>query len=192
MERCVEIEFSCDAGGSENWSKHLRSNLAICRPGRGIHPSATGHKWAFSLRRWVEIRDPGGDQKEMCDCPPVQCSPSCGQQGERSIPRTGNGVPLLEGQTRVSDPIKVCNVRPSLPPQTTCLSRHWEGWRCPAPRRLSAPSTDIHPRHPAVTVTAKTRAAMLSQPVAAGPWAPMTLQWEYSKTGISRAQACIP
>lgn len=38
MERCVEIEFSRDAGGSENRSKHLRSNLAICSTTANAHP----------------------------------------------------------------------------------------------------------------------------------------------------------
>lgn len=37
MEICLEIEFSCDAGGSENWSKHLRSNLAICSATANAH-----------------------------------------------------------------------------------------------------------------------------------------------------------
>lgn len=70
--------------------------------GSGIHQIGTGHRWAFSLPRWVEIRDTGGDQREACAAhPPVSCSPSCCQQGDPSVPTTGNGVLPMEGQTEI-------------------------------------------------------------------------------------------
>lgn len=120
--------------------------------GSGIHQIGTGHRWAFSLPRWVEIRDTGGDQREACAAhPPVSCSPSYCQQGDPSVPTTGNGVLPMEGQTEIKKsviPSKFATLGAPCTLKPPGLSRHWGGRRFPPSRPLSVPSAGIQPTSP--------------------------------------------
>lgn len=45
MGRCLEIEYSFDAGGSANWYKHLWSNLTVSSKTANAPPYAAPLLW---------------------------------------------------------------------------------------------------------------------------------------------------